>query len=480
MVVGSDFPNRHLWYTAALQDQTSCLRAAPDLSLSSFGREGQGSSISRESIHRVFGMNNVLWNDEWNTKYTSLRRDTPSGSILRRFWHPILLSSDLPTRSIRSAQVLGEDIVLFRLADGRIGVLPAHCPHRGASLQYGHIEQEGIRCAYHGWKFSCSGEFLEAPFGKHHVETGAEASVAWAGRTFECGGIIFVCFKPTEDESSLPRWDILLTGSDEVVVQRHEVPCNWFQYQENAADLTHTLFLHGAWMKALGIPDASGFYAPLNWYAFARQPFGIVKAWRYEDHEVGWGNVAVFPNMLRIVQEMHWRVPLSEERTLIFQVSGRRLNAGPRFRQSLVPNLTLPAVNAEAPPVYGAQESDKDRQFRLWSFQGQDAAVCVTQGPTVDRTRERLVTSDYGVCIYRRAWQEFCDGQAEPSEAYAQIRGTDGTLDLRPWLGGGHVTVSRPVEDGHPMPGRAWFDIFRGNEYLVTVPRGTAGRGPLG
>jgi 5,5'-dehydrodivanillate O-demethylase len=402
--------------------------------------------------------------------------------VLRKYWHPLLLSSELPARTLHRAKLLGEDLVLFRLADGEIGVLPAHCPHRGASLEYGFIEKDGLRCAYHGWKFSRHGELMEAPFGDCLLGTGAAVSLSWPGRVHECGGVIFVCLDAAKGEPGLPQWDILLSGSEEIAVQRHEVECNWFQYQENAADLTHTLFLHGARMKALGIPDSSGFYSELNWYAFAHQPFGFVKAWRYEGHEVGWGNVAVFPNILRIVQEMHWRVPIDSERTLIFQVSGRRVASGPRLPQgfSATEGAPLPAVSAESPPVDFGRQGPDETKFRLWSFQGQDAAVCVTQGATADRGREHLVTSDLGVDLYRRAWQKFCDARTGPATAYAPLAGDQGLLDLRPWLGLGHVTVSRPVDVQGSGSGLDWYEIFGGSETLISVPRSSAAKGPLG
>ena len=87
---------------------------------------------------------------------------TPCGEYLRRFWQPIFLSSmlrDLPVRIRR----LGEDLVIFRDGSGRLGLVHANCSHRNTSLEYGIIEEKGIRCCYHGWHYDVDGTILETP-----------------------------------------------------------------------------------------------------------------------------------------------------------------------------------------------------------------------------------------------------------------------------------------------------------------------------
>lgn len=415
----------------------------------------------------------------WTAQYAGVGAHSASGRLLRRYWHPVLLSSEIPPRMLRSIQLLGEELVVFRLADGRLGVMPEHCRHRGASLAYGFVDADGIRCAYHGWKYSPTGELLETPFGGPIGRQHEAVAQIRTCKAYECGGIVFVCLDPENDISGLPNWDLLMTGADELVVQRHTVDCNWFQYQENAADVTHTLFLHGVRLRSLGIPDASGFHAPFVWYAFAEVPFGLVKAWLYEGRRVGWGNIAVFPTMLRIVQEMQWRVPLTLEKTLIFQVSGRQLGTGPTARASdlAVRKEPLAAVSIEDPPVH---RDDSSARYRLWSFQGQDAAACASQGKIASREREHLSTSDLGIMMYRRLWKELCDANLGPSKVYSSLHAHGAMLDLRPWLSSTDIAVSRPVVAAVDSRSKRWQEIFRGNESLIPVPRGAAGRGPLG
>src|SRR5919198_5465836 len=101
---------------------------------------------------------------EENDFLTRIGPGTPAGALLRRYWLPVAthdeLSEDNPTRFVR---VLGEDLVLFRDRQGRVGLLADHCAHRGASLLYGRVEERGISCAYHGWLYDTEGNCLECP-----------------------------------------------------------------------------------------------------------------------------------------------------------------------------------------------------------------------------------------------------------------------------------------------------------------------------
>ena len=88
---------------------------------------------------------------------------TPLGEYMRRFWHPVCMSMEL-TDTPRYLKILGEELVAFRDGSGRIGLLHAHCVHRGASLEYGKIEEKGISCCYHGMVFDIDGTCLRVPF----------------------------------------------------------------------------------------------------------------------------------------------------------------------------------------------------------------------------------------------------------------------------------------------------------------------------
>src|SRR5262245_10846337 len=102
---------------------------------------------------------------EENHLLTQIGPGTPCGVLLRKYWQPVALSEEVPQSGGApiAVRILGEDLVLFRDETGRPGLLDLHCPHRGADLSYGRVENGGLRCIYHGWLFDVSGNCLEQP-----------------------------------------------------------------------------------------------------------------------------------------------------------------------------------------------------------------------------------------------------------------------------------------------------------------------------
>ena len=96
---------------------------------------------------------------------TEVGPGAPMGEYMRGFWHPVCMSIEL-TDTPKFLTILCEELVAFRDGSGRVGVLHAHCVHRGASLEYGQIQEHGIKCCYHGMVFDIDGTCLNAPFPK--------------------------------------------------------------------------------------------------------------------------------------------------------------------------------------------------------------------------------------------------------------------------------------------------------------------------
>jgi len=97
-----------------------------------------------------------------DTELTHVGPETPCGELMRRYWQPVCLSQDLKDLPKR-VRILGEDLVAFRDRQGRSGLLFFRCSHRGTSLEYGRIENQGIRCCYHGWLYDVEGNILDMP-----------------------------------------------------------------------------------------------------------------------------------------------------------------------------------------------------------------------------------------------------------------------------------------------------------------------------
>jgi len=68
------------------------------------------------------------------------------------YWQPAALADELEgPRPVKAVRLLGEDLVLFRDAQGGYALIQRHCPHRSADLAYGRLEPGGLRCLFHGW-----------------------------------------------------------------------------------------------------------------------------------------------------------------------------------------------------------------------------------------------------------------------------------------------------------------------------------------
>src|ERR1700733_2506479 len=100
---------------------------------------------------------------EENERLTRVGPGTPTGNLLRRYWHPVAGAAEMAGRWTKRVRILGEDLVLFKDRTGKLGLIGEFCPHRRASLAYGIPTDDGIRCAYHGWKFAADGRCLEQP-----------------------------------------------------------------------------------------------------------------------------------------------------------------------------------------------------------------------------------------------------------------------------------------------------------------------------
>jgi phenylpropionate dioxygenase-like ring-hydroxylating dioxygenase large terminal subunit len=180
---------------------------------------------------------------------------TPMGNLMRQYWVPALKSSELvaggdPVRLV----LLGERLVAFRDASGAVGIMDHRCPHRCASLFFGRVEDGGIRCAYHGWKFDVTGQCVEMPNLPPHRRF--EDKIRARGyRTYEAKGLVWVYMGERETLPPLPAFEAALLPESEVEITFVQRECNWLQSLEGDVDTSHFGFLHGGAVEGDQIPD---------------------------------------------------------------------------------------------------------------------------------------------------------------------------------------------------------------------------------
>ena len=337
---------------------------------------------------------------EENELLTQVGPGTPCGELLRRYWQPIGVASELTAeRPLKRVQVMGEELVAFRDPSGGYGLVGEHCSHRGVSLYYGFLEDGGIRCPYHGWLYDTEGRCLETPF--EPPQSMLKHTLRHPAYPVErLGGLLFAYMGPPERQPLLPRWDVLVWEDGKRTIRLQEtLDCNWLQAEENSADVTHTYFLHAHMLKQRGLKGGDYFYRPFEEYGFQPFALGLIKTWRYAANdrlgpEEGGGNPLIIPNVLRQQtgpwqHNVHWRVPIDDTHTNIIVMNFQRNADGHTEEQP------------EDPPVDFTPELLPNGEYALDSFFAQDKMAWETQGPLFDRTKERLGASDRGIALLR-------------------------------------------------------------------------------
>jgi nitrite reductase/ring-hydroxylating ferredoxin subunit len=183
------------------------------------GREEAAMNITQRD--RDLGTAYAMRPSASRTELTEVGRGTPMGELLRRYWHPIGLvaeATDIP----RKVRVLGEDLILFRDRHGRVGLLHARCCHRGTTLYYGKVEEDGIRCCYHGWKFDTEGRCLEQPCEPDGGQFRDKVRQPWYP-VAERYGLIFAYMGPSEKMPVLPRYEALEKMDDGEFVEADDL-----------------------------------------------------------------------------------------------------------------------------------------------------------------------------------------------------------------------------------------------------------------
>lgn len=348
---------------------------------------------------------------EDNELLTRVGPGTPCGELLRRYWMPVCPVAELTTAAPKKrVRILGEELVAFRDGRGRYGLLAEQCCHRHASLAYGFVEDDGLRCPYHGWKYDVAGKCIEQPFeppGSPLIEEACQKAYP----VQQMVGILFAYLGPAP-VPLLPRYETMVRKDGTRAVRVLPIHNNnWLQAQENSVDPVHTYYLHGHMLAQQGLLNNGShgggyFYRPIQKYDFelCQEPAwaGVRKIRFYggDNPEKEVGHPAIFPNILLAPQgtelTLHWRVPMDDEHTYVIWSEFTATDDGSEAAQR----------DEDIPVGYVDSWRRPDGSVDLTSFPTQDQMAWETQGKVFDRSRELLGTSDRGIVMWRRFLKE--------------------------------------------------------------------------
>jgi phenylpropionate dioxygenase-like ring-hydroxylating dioxygenase large terminal subunit len=355
---------------------------------------------------------------------------TPMGNLLRRYWVPALLSWELPEPDCPPVLVklLGEKLVAFRDSQGRVGIVEEACAHRCASLFLGRVEEEGIRCVFHGWKYDVTGQCTEMP--NEPVETDFKHNVRIAAYpAFDIGGIIWAYMGPANKQPAPPSFEFTRVPETHRQVTKTWEECNWLQGLEGGIDSVHSSFLHRALTTGRNRGGIAGFRAQsvsakldldLTDYGYryvSLRPLGekgdyarlyhFVMPWTQIRASQGAGEGDSWKPSI----SGHFWVPMDDENHMVWNW---HYNFGDE-------PLAEAEWQARTPHYEGGEQHPNFRKVSnkdvIWNidrdaqktenFTGiagintQDHAVQESMGPIADRTREHLGTTDKAVVTAR-------------------------------------------------------------------------------
>ena len=396
----------------------------------------------------------------------------PMGGIMRRHWLPVCMAEEAAERDgapVRS-RLLGEDLVVFRNSEGRLGVLGEYCPHRGASLAFGRNEHSGLRCLYHGWKFDCEGRVVDMP----SEAPGACDRLKMRHLSYpvrEGGGFVWVWMGPRdangEPQRSFepPAW-APVPGISYAIVKMHAA-CNWAQVLEGSIDSAHSSSLHSTNMPAGEVEGSTATgsawvrpsvdkapkmqFEPTSYgfrYAALRKPIRNPDTHQYVRTTlfIAPFTVLIPPNdQYKLAQML---VPIDDVNTMFYWIAWHP-EAEKGIAQAEWRKFCSATVGVDLDENFRKKRTLANRYLQdraamkrgdFTGIQGiptQDMAMWESMGPIVDRSNDHPGQSDVAVVQFRRmmvaAAKKFADGApaigtTEPRVPHAQLASFEGIV----------------------------------------------------
>jgi phenylpropionate dioxygenase-like ring-hydroxylating dioxygenase large terminal subunit len=384
---------------------------------------------------------------------------TPMGNLMRQYWVPAFMSSELPANDCPPLRVLllGERLIAYRDTSGNVGLFAESCPHRGASMFFGRNEENGLRCVYHGWKFDVTGACVDMP--SEPAESNFRNKVRIrAYPTRERCGMVWTYMGPRSLDNlpPLPLMEGNMQPEGGWRVQAMQSECNYLQVLEGDIDTVHFGFLHRGSVDPDNLPpwssdvDRYAFKDRAPRYKLVNTEIGVMYgAYRPAEEDSYYWRIAHFLLPFYTMPPgggggITARIPMDDNHTMSYQMSpsSRNIGAGgfvpleaaaadpdyARVKSPMLPNTTdwygrwRPGSN-----LANDFEIDREMQQRNRGNNGytgivgnfQDMAITTSMGPIYARHQEHLGSSDAMIIRTRscllRAVREFEATGAPPA-----------------------------------------------------------------
>jgi len=366
---------------------------------------------------------------EVNELLTQTGAGTPTGELFRQYWLPTLLAEELPENDCPPVRVkiLSERLIAFRDSEGRYGLIDEFCAHRGVSLWFGRVEECGLRCAYHGWKYDVTGQCVEVPSEPENSNFRRTVKLT-AYPLVRVGDILWSYMGAPESQPELPEFEFARVPSEQTYASKRWQESNWLQALEGGIDSSHVSWLHSGGLKSDPLfKGARGNEYNLNdlrpFFEVAESDGGLfvgarrnAEAGKYYWRITPW----VMPSFTMVPPRGdhpvhgHFWVPIDDHNCWVYTFDYhptralapeevRAMREGHGVHSRNIPGTYRPMENKDVDYLM-----DREAQKRGETFSGvrgiaqQDASLQESMGPIVDREKERLVSSDTGIIKARQ------------------------------------------------------------------------------
>ena len=326
---------------------------------------------------------------ETNERLTQTGPDTPAGQWLRRYWWPVGAVEELAREPVQPVRLLSENLTLYQDLKGNVGLIGERCAHRAISLAYGIPQENGLRCAYHGWTYNTEGRVVDMPFEPACLPLKVKSYPVQV-----LAGLVFAYMGP-QPAPLLPRWQNLVSENYVRAIAFKLLPCNWVQCVDNAIDPVHFEHLHGYYGDYYN--KRHEVNQRLRTAKHIRIDFDVFKHTIYKrrliegepEDSPEWtiGHPLLFPATLDVSNSYQFRVPIDDQNTMHTIIACRPQKPDEELQD------TVPARREQVRyETFGKVDAP-------W-VQLQDEMAWIGQGHLSDRTQELLATSDKGVILF--------------------------------------------------------------------------------
>jgi len=346
--------------------------------------------------------------------YTDFEHTGPgtlAGRYLRLFWHPVYIGQELKPGWAVPVRLMNEDLTLYRGETGAVHLVDFRCAHRGTQLSTGWVEDDCIRCRYHGWKYDETGQCVEAPLELPGFPSRIRIK---SYPVEEYLGLIFAYLGEGE-APPMPRYP-LFEREGALEWARTPRACNYFNELEN--DPGHVAFTH----RDPRLPRGE-FRTSLS-ERVEETAWGIASYREYPTTTVvvhhGIPNIRSTAHA-RGAQALRYKVPIDDENLTSFEVEYLPPEVATRRRNGHGGNRPPGGDNEARAELVGQilagqvrlLDVDLETPEGISLFNVQDDVTQTGQGVFRDRRTEHLGRSDAYVVLIRGIFQREMRALAE-------------------------------------------------------------------